>query len=91
MGITSSSDGSLSSTEVCVNQVAVLLNVIPQQYHIFVTAIDGYSRLVTYLQCSDNNRADTVHKLFIEACREYNVPSRVHCDFGGEMWTLHAG
>lgn len=42
------------------------------------------SRLVTYLQCSDNNRADTVHNLFIEACREYNVPSRVRCDFGGE-------
>ena len=84
MGITSSSGGSLSSTEVCVNQVAVLLNVIAQQCHIFVTAIDGYSRLVTYLQCSDNNRADTVHKLFIEACREYNVPSRVRCDFGGE-------
>ena len=59
MGITSSSDGSLSSTEVRVNQVAVLPNVIAQQCHIFVTAVDGYSRLVTYLQCSDNNRADT--------------------------------
>ena len=39
---------------------------------------------MTYLKYSDNNRADTVHKFFIEACREYNVPSRVRCNFGGE-------
>ena len=61
-----------------------------------LAAIDGYSRLVTYLQCSDNNRANTVHKLFIEACREYSVPSRVRCDFGGEnvdtaCWMIENG
>ena len=46
--------------------------------------IDGYSRLVTYLHCSDNNRADTVLALFLDACRGYNVPSRIRCDYGIE-------
>lgn len=36
------------------------------------------------LHCSDNNRADTVLALFLEACREYNVPSRIRCDYGVE-------
>ena len=47
-------------------------------------AIDGYSRLVTYIQCSDNNRADTVIQYFLRATREYGIPSRVRTDLGGE-------
>ena len=39
---------------------------------------------MTYLHCSDNNRADTVLSLFLDACREYTVPSRVRCDHGVE-------
>ena len=73
----------------------------------FFAAIDGYSRLVTYLQCSDNNwadtihmlliefsdnnQADTMHKLFIEVYWEYNIPSQVRCDLEEKTWTLHAG
>lgn len=47
-------------------------------------AIDGYSRLVTYIQCSDNNRADTVMECFHRATREFGIPSRVRTDLGGE-------
>lgn len=43
--------------------------------------IDGYSRLV---KCSPNNRADTVFTLFITACNNLGIPSRVRSDRGGE-------
>lgn len=46
--------------------------------------VDGYSRLVTFLGASDNNRASTVLDLFLEATIKYGVPSRVRCDHGGE-------
>lgn len=47
-------------------------------------AIDGYSRLVVFLRCSNNNRADTVYSLFLQAVRQYGLPSRIRCDQGGE-------
>lgn len=46
--------------------------------------IDGYSRLITYLKCSNNNRAETVFQCFREAVVTYSLPSRVHSDHGGE-------
>ena len=49
-----------------------------------LTGIDGYSRMVTYIGCSNNNRADTVLQLFIRAVREYGYPSRVRSDHGLE-------
>lgn len=47
-------------------------------------AIDGYSRLVTFLKCSTNNRSETVLQCFVEATEEYEIPSRVRTDHGGE-------
>jgi hypothetical protein len=39
--------------------------------------IDGYSRLIVFLQASNNNRASTVLKLFQDAiANQYNLPSR---------------
>ncbi|XP_049334255.1 uncharacterized protein LOC125801506 isoform X1 [Astyanax mexicanus] len=47
-------------------------------------AIDGFSRLVVYLQASANNRADTVYKHFWQATQKYGIPSRERSDKGGE-------
>ena len=38
--------------------------------------IDGYSRKVMYLRAADNNRADTVLRLFQEAAEEHGLPTR---------------
>lgn len=52
----------------------------------FVThgCIDGYSRVITYLKCSTDNRASTVYKSFLEAVRKYGLPSRLRSDHGRE-------
>jgi transposase InsO family protein len=47
-------------------------------------AIDGYSRLVTFLHCSTNNRAATVLQHFISAVERFGCPSRVRTDMGLE-------
>ncbi len=46
--------------------------------------IDGFSRVITYLKCSNNNKADTVTECFMNATQEYGVPSRVRSDHGTE-------
>lgn len=46
--------------------------------------IDGFSRVITYLHCSNNNRANTVFVYFKEGCDYFGTPSRVRADCGGE-------
>ena len=46
--------------------------------------IDGFSRAIIFLRCSDNNRAKTVLKLFTKAVHEFGLPSRIRTDRGGE-------
>ena len=46
--------------------------------------IDGYSRLVVYLQCSSNNFAVTVLSAFMYAVYRYGIPGCVQSDLGGE-------
>lgn len=37
--------------------------------------IDGFSRVITYLHCSNNNRADTVFTHFKVSCDHFGTPS----------------
>ena len=46
--------------------------------------IDGYSRTIVYLQCSDNNRAETVLSAFEKAVEKHGLPSKIRSDLGGE-------
>lgn len=46
--------------------------------------IDGYSRTIVYLHCSDNNRASTVLSSFTGAVALHGLPSKVRSDLGGE-------
>ena len=45
-------------------------------------ATNGYSRMITYLQCNNNNLAATVLHLFLEAISIHGLPSRARADFG---------
>ena len=46
--------------------------------------IDGYSRLIVYLRCNNNNRASRVANDFVQATTKYFIPSRVRSDYGRE-------
>jgi hypothetical protein len=46
--------------------------------------VDGHSRFVTAIQASNNNRAQTVFQLFLNAIEVHGTPSRVRGDHGVE-------
>ncbi|CAC5408543.1 unnamed protein product [Mytilus coruscus] len=46
--------------------------------------IDGFSRLIVFLKCSNNNLAVTVLNSFLKAVESYSLPSRVRGDQGSE-------
>ena len=46
--------------------------------------IDGFSRTITYLQCSENNCAATVLSAFVTAAELHGLPLKVRSDMGGE-------
>ncbi|XP_064387315.1 uncharacterized protein LOC135335697 [Halichondria panicea] len=47
-------------------------------------AIDGYSRLIIFLKCSNNNRAVTVLSCFSGAVQEHGLPTHIRSDLEGE-------
>jgi hypothetical protein len=51
---------------------------------IFHAFVDGFSRLVTGIRASNNNRAETVLDLFDEIIQVHGLPSRVRGDHGTE-------
>ena len=53
--------------------------------------VDGFSRMIVFIQCSTNNAAPTVAKLFEDAICQYGLPEKVRTDLGGEntdVWRL---
>ncbi|KAG8912408.1 hypothetical protein FRC01_005109 [Tulasnella sp. 417] len=52
--------------------------------------VDGKTRVVVYLQASNNNRAETVRDVFLESTRDFGWPSRVRADWGGENLGVQA-
>ena len=50
--------------------------------------IDGFSRLVVYLKCATNNKAERVLQLFNEAVHCYGLHSRVRSDKGTENYEV---
>ena len=51
---------------------------------VFHGCIDGYSRTVTFLKCSNNNRACTVLDSFLSCLSTYTTPLRIRTDQGLE-------
>ena len=46
--------------------------------------VDGYCRLITFLNCRTNNRAETVLSSFGLGVERYGLPKKVGSDHGGE-------
>ncbi|XP_060776375.1 uncharacterized protein LOC132885871 isoform X1 [Neoarius graeffei] len=57
-------------------------------------AIDGYSRMLIFLRCSNNNRSETVKELFHAAVGQFGRPLHIRTDHGVEnikIWEdMHA-
>ncbi len=50
--------------------------------------VDGYSRVITFLNCSLLNTAEAMVGVFVNACLTYGIPSRVRSDHGGENYLV---
>ena len=50
--------------------------------------IDGFTRMIVFLECHTNNRASTVYRLFHNAVQTYGLPSRVRSDKGRENYDV---
>jgi AraC-like DNA-binding protein len=51
-------------------------------------AIDGFTRMVTFLHCSNNNCAETVLNNFVAAVNQFGLPDHVRTDHGGENFDV---
>lgn len=46
--------------------------------------VDGFSRLITFIRCANNNLASTVLESFLQGVSTYGLPEAVRSDHGGE-------
>ena len=46
--------------------------------------VDGFSRMIVYINGADNNRAQTVLEQFVSAVSSFGLPSHIRSDHGGE-------
>ena len=46
--------------------------------------VDGFSRAIVFIKCSNNNRADTVLESFLAGMASFGSPVSVRTDHGGE-------
>ena len=53
-------------------------------YFIIVGTIDGFSRLPVVLECTTDNKADTILNCFLKGVKEFGLPQRVRSDLGME-------
>ncbi len=53
--------------------------------------IDGYSRTVVFLRCSDNNRASTVLTAFLSAVQRHGLPERLPWRGKCRCLAIHGG
>jgi len=53
-------------------------------YFIITGTCDGFSRLPVVLECTDNNRSETVLECFLKGVNNYGIPSRLRTDKGKE-------
>ena len=42
--------------------------------------IDGYTRVIVYLKCAGNNRANTVVSMYTDAVNFHGLPNKVRSD-----------
>lgn len=50
--------------------------------------VDGFSRVVVYIKCANNNCAPTVFDSFLEGTFEFGTPNFVRSDHGGENYEV---
>ena len=71
----------------------VLINIFTRITEIYIfldggllsmLEFDGFSWMLVFIQCSTNNRAETVFSTFHNGVSSYGLPSRVRTDKGGE-------
>ena len=67
---------------MCKLSIDIYLNLfltLPYRWRLVThCGIDGYSRLVVFLKCSNNNRATTVLGQFENAVGMYGIPSEMN-------------
>ena len=62
-----------------------LFLIYPSRWRLIVHGgIDGFSRLITFLSCSNNNKSTTIFRHFQDAVHQFGLPMRVRSDCGGE-------